>query len=104
MEKILDPLHSESFFWMICEVFHVVLMPNVISKRPLIIPGVCFLLEEVGEELVGFDFSNVSSRLLAPFFQTKILLRKKNPIFLPWEEDSKEHKLPSNKLVEGFIT
>jgi hypothetical protein len=45
MEKILDPLHSESFFWMICEVFHVVLMPNVISKRPLIIPGVCFLLK-----------------------------------------------------------
>jgi hypothetical protein len=55
----------------------MVLMPNVISNRPLIIPGLCFLLEEVGEELVGFDFSNVSSRLLAPFFQTKILLRKK---------------------------
>jgi hypothetical protein len=63
-------------------------MRNVISNRPLIIPGLCFLL---GEKLVGLDLSNVSTSLLAPFFPTKIWIRKEIQSFYHgWELQTKK--------------
>jgi hypothetical protein len=91
----------------ICEVFHEVLVPNMISNRSLIIPRLGFLQKRDGE--VNFSNMRIAAACFAPFFQQKIyycgiLLGEKNPIFLPWKVDSKEQNLPPDRLIEGFIT